>query len=136
MCGICGELRFDGGQPDHDTLTGMMAHLERQPRCTGSARPRGADKLDMADWHLRRGELCRPLVDFLAPAGERVVEIGPGSGVLGPSRANPAWGSHELIDGASFCWVTGNARNEASPTSSITSMINPIRFIFFSYSSE
>lgn len=32
--------------------------------------------------HLRRGELCRPLVDFLAPAGERVVEIGPGAGVL------------------------------------------------------
>ncbi len=32
--------------------------------------------------HLRRGALCRPLVDFLAPAGERVVEIGPGSGVL------------------------------------------------------
>ncbi len=32
--------------------------------------------------HLRSGELCRPLVDFLAPAGERVVEIGPGGGVL------------------------------------------------------
>jgi len=32
--------------------------------------------------HLTRPELCRPLVDFLAPRGERVVEIGPGGGVL------------------------------------------------------
>ncbi|HVT60770.1 MAG TPA: 16S rRNA (adenine(1518)-N(6)/adenine(1519)-N(6))-dimethyltransferase RsmA [Thermoanaerobaculia bacterium] len=32
--------------------------------------------------HLVDGALCRPLVDFLAPAGERVLEIGPGGGVL------------------------------------------------------
>lgn len=32
--------------------------------------------------HLRDGALCRPLVDFLRPAGARVVEIGPGGGVL------------------------------------------------------
>jgi len=32
--------------------------------------------------HLVSGALCRPLVGFLAPAGERVVEIGPGGGVL------------------------------------------------------
>lgn len=32
--------------------------------------------------HLRHGELCRPLIEYLAPAGERVVEIGPGGGVL------------------------------------------------------
>ncbi|MEM6792783.1 MAG: 16S rRNA (adenine(1518)-N(6)/adenine(1519)-N(6))-dimethyltransferase RsmA [Acidobacteriota bacterium] len=32
--------------------------------------------------HLRSGDLCRPLVDFLRPKGERVVEIGPGGGVL------------------------------------------------------
>jgi len=32
--------------------------------------------------HLTRGEVCRPLLDFLQPAGRRVLEIGPGSGVL------------------------------------------------------
>jgi 16S rRNA (adenine1518-N6/adenine1519-N6)-dimethyltransferase len=32
--------------------------------------------------HLVDGALCRPLVEFLAPAGERVVEIGPGAGAL------------------------------------------------------
>ena len=32
--------------------------------------------------HLVSGALCRPLVGFLAPAGERVLEVGPGGGVL------------------------------------------------------
>jgi 16S rRNA (adenine1518-N6/adenine1519-N6)-dimethyltransferase len=32
--------------------------------------------------HLVSGALCSPLVAFLRPAGERVVEIGPGGGVL------------------------------------------------------
>lgn len=32
--------------------------------------------------HLASGALCRPLVGFLAPAGQRVVEVGPGGGVL------------------------------------------------------
>ena len=32
--------------------------------------------------HLLQGEICRPLVEFLAPAGERVLEIGPGGGIL------------------------------------------------------
>lgn len=32
--------------------------------------------------HLVDGALCRPLVEFLAPAGQRVVEIGPGAGAL------------------------------------------------------
>lgn len=32
--------------------------------------------------HLRSGALCRPLVEFLAPAGELVLEVGPGGGVL------------------------------------------------------
>lgn len=32
--------------------------------------------------HLVSGALCSPLVGFLRPAGERVVEIGPGGGVL------------------------------------------------------
>ena len=32
--------------------------------------------------HLVNGALCRPLIEFLAPRGEEVVEIGPGGGVL------------------------------------------------------
>jgi 16S rRNA (adenine1518-N6/adenine1519-N6)-dimethyltransferase len=32
--------------------------------------------------HLISGALCRPLVEFLSPRGERVLEIGPGGGVL------------------------------------------------------
>ena len=32
--------------------------------------------------HLTSGATCRPLVDWLRPAGERVLEIGPGGGVL------------------------------------------------------
>ena len=32
--------------------------------------------------HLRHAGLCRPVVDFLRPARRRVVEIGPGGGVL------------------------------------------------------
>jgi 16S rRNA (adenine1518-N6/adenine1519-N6)-dimethyltransferase len=32
--------------------------------------------------HLTSGGVCRPLVEWLRPAGERVLEIGPGGGVL------------------------------------------------------
>lgn len=32
--------------------------------------------------HLVDGGLTRPLIEFLAPAGQRVVEIGPGGGIL------------------------------------------------------
>ena len=32
--------------------------------------------------HLRSGELCRPLIEFLRPQGLDVVEIGPGGGIL------------------------------------------------------
>jgi 16S rRNA (adenine1518-N6/adenine1519-N6)-dimethyltransferase len=32
--------------------------------------------------HLRHSGLCRPLVDFLRPSNQRVLEIGPGGGVL------------------------------------------------------
>jgi 16S rRNA (adenine1518-N6/adenine1519-N6)-dimethyltransferase len=39
-------------------------------------------KKHLGQHHLVRPELCRPLVDFLAPAGERVLEVGPGGGVL------------------------------------------------------
>jgi 16S rRNA (adenine1518-N6/adenine1519-N6)-dimethyltransferase len=39
-------------------------------------------KKALGQHHLVDGRLCRPLVDFLRPQGERVVEIGPGGGVL------------------------------------------------------
>jgi 16S rRNA (adenine1518-N6/adenine1519-N6)-dimethyltransferase len=39
-------------------------------------------KKALGQHHLVAGELCRPLVDFLAPAGARVVEVGPGGGAL------------------------------------------------------
>jgi len=32
--------------------------------------------------HLVDGSLCRPLIQFLSPEGERILEIGPGGGVL------------------------------------------------------
>ena len=39
-------------------------------------------KKRLGQHHLREGALCRPLVDYLSPAGLRVLEIGPGGGVL------------------------------------------------------
>jgi 16S rRNA (adenine1518-N6/adenine1519-N6)-dimethyltransferase len=39
-------------------------------------------KKALGQHHLVAGALCRPLVDFLAPDGARVVEVGPGGGVL------------------------------------------------------
>lgn len=39
-------------------------------------------KKSLGQHHLTDGSLCRPLVRFLAPAGQRVLEIGPGGGVL------------------------------------------------------
>ncbi|HLX06234.1 MAG TPA: 16S rRNA (adenine(1518)-N(6)/adenine(1519)-N(6))-dimethyltransferase RsmA [Thermoanaerobaculia bacterium] len=39
-------------------------------------------KKSLGQHHLTSGALCRPLVEFLAPRGQRVVEVGPGGGVL------------------------------------------------------
>jgi 16S rRNA (adenine1518-N6/adenine1519-N6)-dimethyltransferase len=39
-------------------------------------------KKALGQHHLVDGSLCRPLVQFLAPQGQRVLEIGPGGGVL------------------------------------------------------
>lgn len=44
--------------------------------------PRPRLKKALGQHHLVSGALCRPLVDFLDPAGERVLEVGPGGGVL------------------------------------------------------
>lgn len=45
--------------------------------------------------HLADGRVCRPLVDFLRPAGRRVVEVGPGGGVL--TRELLAAGAAEVV---------------------------------------
>jgi 16S rRNA (adenine1518-N6/adenine1519-N6)-dimethyltransferase len=39
-------------------------------------------KKALGQHHLVAGALCRPLIDFLEPRGRRVVEVGPGGGVL------------------------------------------------------
>ncbi len=39
-------------------------------------------KKKLGQHHLRDGALCRPLVRYLQPEGQRVFEIGPGGGVL------------------------------------------------------
>ena len=52
-------------------------------------------KKALGQHHLIRPELCRPLVEFLAPREERVVEIGPGGGVL--TRA--------LLDAGARVWA-------------------------------
>lgn len=51
-------------------------------------------KKALGQHHLTRPEVCRPLVDFLAPRGERVVEIGPGGGVL----------TGQLLDAGARVW--------------------------------
>lgn len=60
--------------------------------------------------HLVDGAICRPLIEYLQPAGERVLEIGPGGGVLtrelvaagaGAVRAlelDPAWAAALAAD--------------------------------------
>jgi 16S rRNA (adenine1518-N6/adenine1519-N6)-dimethyltransferase len=39
-------------------------------------------KKALGQHHLVAGALCRPLIEFLEPRGQRVVEVGPGGGVL------------------------------------------------------
>lgn len=51
-------------------------------------------KKALGQHHLVRPESVRPLVDFLAPHGERVVEIGPGGGVL----------TAQLLDAGARVW--------------------------------
>ncbi len=48
----------------------------------GNQRKHPGYKKKFGQHHLRSGELCRPLIDFLRPRGGSVVEIGPGGGVL------------------------------------------------------
>ncbi len=54
----------------------------RQPPFQKPALETPSLKKKYGQHHLVQPGVCRPLVEFLAPAGERVVEIGPGGGVL------------------------------------------------------
>jgi 16S rRNA (adenine1518-N6/adenine1519-N6)-dimethyltransferase len=45
-------------------------------------RPKPRLKKALGQHHLVAGSLCRPLINFLEPRGQRVVEVGPGGGVL------------------------------------------------------
>lgn len=44
--------------------------------------PKPRLKKALGQHHLVDGALCRPLIQFLTPEGQRVLEIGPGGGVL------------------------------------------------------
>jgi asparagine synthase (glutamine-hydrolysing) len=65
MCGICGELRFDGVQPGDDTVTAMMVRLERRGpdaagRYTDGPVALGHRRLSIIDLSERSNQ---PLVD-------------------------------------------------------------------------
>src|SRR4030095_2323420 len=73
-------------------FSAMPGGLRGEPRAK-LARPRKSSdtvalvrkpplKKALGQHHLVGGALCAPLVQFLAPAGKRVLEIGPGGGVL------------------------------------------------------
>lgn len=53
--------------------------------------------------HLVDGKICRPLVEFLAPSGRTVVEIGPGGGVL--TRELLAAGARVLAVELDLAWA-------------------------------
>lgn len=63
--------------------------MRRPPTAGRGPRPRSGRNADrpplrkaLGQHHLRSGATCRPLLEFLQPAGRTIVEIGPGGGVL------------------------------------------------------
>jgi 16S rRNA (adenine1518-N6/adenine1519-N6)-dimethyltransferase len=79
-------------------------------------------KKSLGQHHLVSGALCRPLVDFLAPEGKRVLEVGPGGGVLTAEllaagagvwgwELDPEWGAGlpRRFPGAPLALVVGDA---------------------------
>jgi 16S rRNA (adenine1518-N6/adenine1519-N6)-dimethyltransferase len=63
--------------PAVDRQLGQFGILRYRP---GVANPRL--KKALAQHHLVDGALCRPLLEYLQPAGRRVLEVGSGGGVL------------------------------------------------------
>ncbi|MEM8997822.1 MAG: 16S rRNA (adenine(1518)-N(6)/adenine(1519)-N(6))-dimethyltransferase RsmA [Acidobacteriota bacterium] len=77
-----------------------MPKRTSSPRPPRSRRPAGdrlrpSLKKRFGQHHLRSGDACRPLIDFLEPRGLRAVEIGPGGGVL----------TRELVDAGARVWA-------------------------------
>jgi 16S rRNA (adenine1518-N6/adenine1519-N6)-dimethyltransferase len=64
----------------HGPVARWRALLPRTQKEIPMSRPQLKKRL--GQHHLRQGSLCRPLIDFLEPAGSKVVEIGLGGGVL------------------------------------------------------
>lgn len=80
--------------------------------------PRPPLQKRLGQHHLVSGALCAPLVAFLRPAGERVVEIGPGGGVLTEEllAAGAAWVVGWEID---FAWAAELRRRLAGEPLSV-----------------
>jgi 16S rRNA (adenine1518-N6/adenine1519-N6)-dimethyltransferase len=70
-------------------------------------------KKALGQHHLTAGALCRPLVDFLAPAGRRVLEVGPGGGVLTAELL--AAGARVLAWEVDLAWAAELRRRLAAP---------------------
>ncbi|MFL6260103.1 MAG: 16S rRNA (adenine(1518)-N(6)/adenine(1519)-N(6))-dimethyltransferase RsmA [Thermoanaerobaculia bacterium] len=79
-------------------------------------------KKALGQHHLVDGALCRPLIHYLAPEGERVLEIGPGGGVLTAEllaagarvlgwELDPAWAAilRHRFPGPELALVVGDA---------------------------
>ena len=64
---------------------GRFFHMSGRPRKRSGGAPavdRPRLRKSLGQHHLRSGAICRPLIEYLAPAGRLVVEVGPGGGVL------------------------------------------------------
>lgn len=72
--------------------------------------PKPRLKKKFGQHHLIRPEACRPLIEFLRPAGRRVVEIGPGGGVL--TEALAASGASVYAFEVDIEWVGYLARRQ------------------------
>ncbi len=59
-----------------------MAHTGTAGACFLDEMQQPSLKKKLGQHHLLSGELCRPLVRYLEPEGQRLFEIGPGGGVL------------------------------------------------------
>lgn len=72
--------RWEGAGNRPRGLIAFAAVSSSRPSQPAQSAP--ALKKALGQHHLVDGRLCQPLLTFLRPAGERVLEIGPGGGVL------------------------------------------------------
>ncbi|MFN7943689.1 MAG: 16S rRNA (adenine(1518)-N(6)/adenine(1519)-N(6))-dimethyltransferase RsmA [Thermoanaerobaculia bacterium] len=100
-----------------------MQQRSRAGLRAAAAPRRPARRKALGQHHLKSGASCRPALEFLAAAGRRVLEIGPGGGVLTrelvAAGASPIWGleidlawtalAARGLGGAPVAWVVGDA---------------------------